>query len=434
MRYLDVIQESLDYIEDNLKTEITAEELARRAGFSLYHYYRLFQQVVGLSVKQYIVWRRLLGVAYKISNGKKQVEAALEYGFETSAGLYKAFRKMFGYSPSEYVKRFRVVKPYRINLLQEKYIMIGHNRIKEVMENWNIEVASITNKVYSTNGEINPNVFVVNENYVLKVFQVLGQAKQNAQIQRALQKAGLQEILPIETKLGEEIVTDGQLYYILLPFVDGEEMKAADLYEGDTYHKAFDLGKVIGKLHLALKENDDILCNKRNIFKEVCEKWLQMAANKVGLSEQFCDDYINTFGSLHQQLPVQIIHRDPNPSNFIFKEGQCVGVVDFDLAQCSIRLFDPCYAATGILSESFEKQGERWFDIFQGLLHGYDRIVQLTEEEKQAVPYVVMSIQLICVGFFSTQEKFERLAETNTAMLKWLLKNREKLDYFDFSC
>ena len=132
MRYLDVIQESLDYIEDNLKTEITAEELARRAGFSLYHYYRLFQQVVGLSVKQYIVWRRLLGVAYKISNGKKQVEAALEYGFETSAGLYKAFRKMFGYSPSEYVKRFRVVKPYRINLLQEKYIMIGHNRIKEV--------------------------------------------------------------------------------------------------------------------------------------------------------------------------------------------------------------------------------------------------------------------------------------------------------------
>ena len=47
---------------------------------------------------------------------------------------------------------------------------------------------------------------------------------------------------------------------------------------------------------------------------------------------------------------------------------------------------------------------------------------------------MVMSIQLICVGFFSTQEKFERLAETNTAMLKWLLKNREKLDYFDFSC
>ena len=312
--------------------------------------------------------------------------------------------------------------------------MIGHNRIKEVMENWNIEVASITNKVYSTNGEINPNVFVVNENYVLKVFQVLGQAKQNAQIQRALQKAGLQEILPIETKLGEEIVTDGQLYYILLPFVDGEEMKAADLYEGDTYHKAFDLGEVIGKLHLALKENDDILCNERNIYEEVCEKWLQMAAARAGLSEQFCDDYIHTFGRLHQQLPVQMIHRDPNPSNFILKEGKCVGVIDFDLAQRSIRLFDPCYAATGILSESFEKQGERWFDIFRGLLHGYDRIVQLTEEEKQAVPYVVMSIQLICVGFFSTQEKFERLAETNTAMLKWLLKNREKLDYFDFTC
>ena len=38
-----IIQQSLDYIEDNLQTEITAAELAEMAGFSLFHYYRLFQ-------------------------------------------------------------------------------------------------------------------------------------------------------------------------------------------------------------------------------------------------------------------------------------------------------------------------------------------------------------------------------------------------------
>ena len=37
-----IIQKSLDYIEDNLQTEITAAELAEMAGFSLFHYYRLF--------------------------------------------------------------------------------------------------------------------------------------------------------------------------------------------------------------------------------------------------------------------------------------------------------------------------------------------------------------------------------------------------------
>lgn len=93
MRYLDIIQDSLDHIEDNLRADITPEELSDRAGFSLYHYYRLFQQVVGLPVKQYMVWRRLLWVAYEMSQGKKQIDAALEYGFSTSAGLYKAFHR-----------------------------------------------------------------------------------------------------------------------------------------------------------------------------------------------------------------------------------------------------------------------------------------------------------------------------------------------------
>ena len=34
------IQQSLDYIEENLKAEITAAELAEMARLSLFHYYR----------------------------------------------------------------------------------------------------------------------------------------------------------------------------------------------------------------------------------------------------------------------------------------------------------------------------------------------------------------------------------------------------------
>lgn len=32
--YREIIQESIDYIEDNLKTELSAQELSDRAGFS----------------------------------------------------------------------------------------------------------------------------------------------------------------------------------------------------------------------------------------------------------------------------------------------------------------------------------------------------------------------------------------------------------------
>ena len=59
-----MIQQSLDYIEDHLQTQITATELADMAGFSLFHYYRLFQQATGLPVMQYILRRRLLHGVY----------------------------------------------------------------------------------------------------------------------------------------------------------------------------------------------------------------------------------------------------------------------------------------------------------------------------------------------------------------------------------
>ena len=71
--YRKSIQENLDYIEDNLKTPITATELCKQAGYSLFHYYRLFQSAVGMSVMQYILRRRLIHAIYEIRCGCKRI-------------------------------------------------------------------------------------------------------------------------------------------------------------------------------------------------------------------------------------------------------------------------------------------------------------------------------------------------------------------------
>ena len=108
--YRELIQESLNYIEDNLKTEISAQELCDKAGFSLFHYYRLFQSAVGMPVMQYILRRRLLHAIYEISLGKKMVDVCLDYGFETHAGFYKAFVREFGQTPTQFLKAYKVKK------------------------------------------------------------------------------------------------------------------------------------------------------------------------------------------------------------------------------------------------------------------------------------------------------------------------------------
>ena len=106
-----VIQQSLDYIEDNLQAEITAAELAEMAGFSLFHYYRLFQQATGMPVMQYILRRRLLHGVYAMKCGSTKSDAALSFGFDTYAGFYKAFCREFGSTPSEFLQSSRANRP-----------------------------------------------------------------------------------------------------------------------------------------------------------------------------------------------------------------------------------------------------------------------------------------------------------------------------------
>ena len=74
---------------------------------------------------------------------------------------------------------------------------------------------------------------------------------------------------------------------------------------------------------------------------------------KMDLPKKFVEMYEQEFGEIYESLPQQIIHRDPNPGNIILC-GDKWGILDFDLSEKNVRIFDPCYAATAILSESFE--------------------------------------------------------------------------------
>ena len=54
MNYTDLIQHSLDYIEDNLKADISPGELAEQAGFCDYTaFFRAFKREYGLSPGEY---------------------------------------------------------------------------------------------------------------------------------------------------------------------------------------------------------------------------------------------------------------------------------------------------------------------------------------------------------------------------------------------
>ena len=105
MNYREHIEKSIQFMEDHIKENITIEEIANQSGYSLFHFCRVFNLCMGVSVMEYIRERRLSLAATELFKGRKVVDIAVDYGFETSSGFTKAFRKAFGYTPTQYVER-----------------------------------------------------------------------------------------------------------------------------------------------------------------------------------------------------------------------------------------------------------------------------------------------------------------------------------------
>lgn len=107
-----IMLNSLKFIETNINDSITAEDIAKNAGYSLYYFSRVFKKQMGLSVMEYVKERRLIKASEEISNGKKIIDVALDYGYQSHSGFTKAFKNRFGFSPA-LLRAFR----FQINCL-----------------------------------------------------------------------------------------------------------------------------------------------------------------------------------------------------------------------------------------------------------------------------------------------------------------------------
>ena len=337
-----IIQQSLDYIEENLQTEITAAELADMAGFSLFHYYRLFQQATGLSVMQYIQRRRLLHGIYAMRQGMSKTDAALRYGFDTYAGFYKAFCREFGSTPSEFLASSRAKRPYRIDITKEEHMIITHKKAAQILQNWNLSDAAITDIYYDGTGNKNDSAVYVGEEFVLKYTTNLGKLKKNNEVSKVLKSIGLLSAVPIPANDGKEYIQDVEIYFYLTRRLPGTQMTAHRFGEGDGRF----VGEIIGQLHLALAKIEDPV-SEADLLATVRDWALPKVKAALKLSDTFCNKYLVTFADLYPNLPRQIIHRDPNPGNIICADNQW-GFIDFELAERNARIYDPCYAATAV--------------------------------------------------------------------------------------
>ena len=105
MNYSNVISQCIEFIEENIKSDLTPELIANKCGYSTSHFCRIFNIHQGITLMEYVKKRRLSLAAAKLFEGNRIIDIALEYGFYTHNGFSKAFKKEYGFSPTQYIKR-----------------------------------------------------------------------------------------------------------------------------------------------------------------------------------------------------------------------------------------------------------------------------------------------------------------------------------------
>lgn len=99
------IDRAVSFCRDNLAKAISVDDIAAAAGYSRYHFTRLFTKIAGTAPKEYLQRLRIKkATALLLSTGKSIKQIAVESGFSDANYFCRAFRKIMAISPAEFRK------------------------------------------------------------------------------------------------------------------------------------------------------------------------------------------------------------------------------------------------------------------------------------------------------------------------------------------
>lgn len=133
MDYISQLEKAILFIEEHLNEDIKVEEIASFAGYSYFHFHRLFEAVVGESVGNYLRTRRLNRAANDlIYTNKRILDIAIEYQFESQEAFTRAFKRSLKITPGVYRRN-------RIDVIVGKKIQLTPSKLRHLLTGITIE-------------------------------------------------------------------------------------------------------------------------------------------------------------------------------------------------------------------------------------------------------------------------------------------------------
>jgi AraC-like DNA-binding protein len=137
-----MLENVLAYIDDHINEKINLCVLAELVGYSPFYFSKLFSDAMGMPVTGYIRIRKLQYAIVSLLEGRKVLDVAILYAFDSHEGFTRAFTQLFGSTPStvrKYLTSYAVpvyVVPKNISrrINMEAISSLQHNMHRLVFE------------------------------------------------------------------------------------------------------------------------------------------------------------------------------------------------------------------------------------------------------------------------------------------------------------
>ena len=111
MEWMAIIGKSIQFIEDNLAGELSADAVARAVHMSPFYFQKGFAMLCGMTVGEYIRSRRLARAGVELAAADETVlDIALKYGYDSPDSFARAFTRFHGVTPAAALRSFAPLK------------------------------------------------------------------------------------------------------------------------------------------------------------------------------------------------------------------------------------------------------------------------------------------------------------------------------------
>lgn len=116
------VERALLYIEQNLSSRITLEDIADAANYSQWYFHRLFRVLTGYCVNDYLRKRRLSEASHALLYTSKPIrQIASEYQFESQEAFTRSFSSVTQLSPGRFRKQIAPLLKFPALSLDNSY-------------------------------------------------------------------------------------------------------------------------------------------------------------------------------------------------------------------------------------------------------------------------------------------------------------------------